>query len=255
MTKDGLVTARPDDTLDIAAQTMLWSEIAHLPVVDEGRVIGILAERDLIGRSLDSGMIVAQVMTAPVITVSPDDDVDATVALMTTRRIGCVPVVEDGALVGIITSSDILAFTLSRPFEPRVASLARRVVASVHAGDALVDAVARMRKLGVRHLPVTDGDLRLVGMLSDRDVRTAVGNAASDNAPARVRELTVADVMTRDPISISSDLRLADLTRLLIKSRVGAVPVVDEAGRLAGIVSYVDALRATLDEDEPPARA
>jgi acetoin utilization protein AcuB len=252
MTNSGLVTVRPDDTLDIAAQTMLWSEVAHLPVVEDGRVVGMLAERDLIGRPLDGSMTVAEVMTAPAVVAGPDDDLDTAIAEMTARRIGCLPVVDDGKLVGIVTAGDVLSFSLKRPRSPRVSSLVRRMVASVRAEDLLVDAVARMRKLGVRHLPVTDGDNKLVGMLSDRDVRTAVGNASVDGSvPARVRAMKVDDVMSRDPIRVSADMELEELTRILVKSRVGAVPVVDADGRLAGIVSYVDALRATLEEDLP----
>src|SRR5581483_4384485 len=69
------------------------------------------------------------------------------------------------------------------------------------ADDNLLDAVERMASRNIRHLPVIDGDRHVVGVLSDRDVRTLVGNSKRplrpDDAVVRVRSLRVGDAMTR----------------------------------------------------------
>jgi CBS domain-containing protein len=115
------------------------------------------------------------------------------------------------------------------------------------ADDNLLDAVARMADRNVRHLPVVDGERHVVGILSDRDVRTVVGDAARplrpDDARVRMGSLRVADAMTRDAFVVRHDAPFAEVAKVFTDQRVGAVPVVDEADRLVGIISYVDVFR------------
>ena len=118
--------------------------------------------------------------------------------------------------------------------------------ASVHEGDHLLDAAARMQQLRVRHLPVVDSERRVVGMVSDRDVRTAVGDpgrAFERGQPVALELMRVADVMSRPIIAAASDLTCAEAAALFVDARIGALPVVDGDDRLVGIVSYVDLLR------------
>lgn len=109
----------------------------------------------------------------------------------------------------------------------------------------LLDAVARMADRHVRHLPVVDATSAVVGMVSDRDIRTAIGDpaayiAAPTASPAQYR---VRDVMTRPATAVPFDRPLVEVARSFATDRIGAVPVVDRFGALIGIVSYVDALR------------
>jgi CBS domain-containing protein len=137
-----------------------------------------------------------------------------------------------------------------------VEQLMTRGVATAHPGDTLREAAARMLTFGVRHLPIVDGDQRLIGILSDRDVRSAVGTPEVVLEPAaaraRLRSLKVADVMTRDPFTTSVDATLADVAHYLVEHRVGAVPVVDDERRVVGIVSYIDVIRALVDGSDIP---
>jgi CBS domain-containing protein len=123
----------------------------------------------------------------------------------------------------------------------------RRAPLTASASDLLLDAVARMDDRGIRHLPVVDGDHRVVGMLSDRDVRLAVGNARwgspSTVASMGLGAVRVSAVMSRDPFVVREDAPFLQLVSVFTDERVGAVPVVDDADRLTGIVSYVDVLR------------
>ena len=260
MTTEGLVTVRPEDSLELAAQIVLWGGVAHLPVVKNGKVVAMLAEHDIIGHRLteEGGALstVASAMTEPAETVGPEEDVAAAAATMAARRIGCLPVVKEGVLVGVLTSGDILAHQVGGSLRPRaahgptVANVMTRNCATAKPGDDLVDAVARMTALGVRHLPVVDGEGRMVGMLSDRDVRRVVGSptTAVDHAAGRerVRHFKVADAMTHAPFSAGLDATLAEIGHHLTDRRLGAVPIVDDAGCVLGIVSYVDVIRAIL---------
>jgi CBS domain-containing protein len=122
--------------------------------------------------------------------------------------------------------------------------LMTRAPATVAADDRLLDAAMRMADRNVRHLPVVDGDRHVVGMLSDRDVRTLVGNASRplhpDEAVVRMESLRVADAMTPDAFVVRQEAPFEDVVRVFTDQRVGAVPVVDDADRLVGIISYVD---------------
>ncbi len=90
----------------------------------------------------------------------------------------------------------------------------------------------------ILHLPVVDNGRRLVGILSDRDVRSAVG--FDRTLPDR---LTVAETMTVDPVTIQADDTIEQAIEILTTNRFGALPVM-RAGQLAGIITTKDVLRA-----------
>jgi CBS domain-containing protein len=117
-------TLERNDKLTTADRTMVTDRIRHLPVLDDtGRLVGIVSQRDLffgaLVRALGFGSAsrdrtfatipVKEVMTENVVTTSPDTSIEAAAQLMVDRRIGCLPVVEDEALVGILSESDVVA--------------------------------------------------------------------------------------------------------------------------------------------------
>lgn len=114
--------------------------------------------------------------------------------------------------------------------------------------ESVHDALLLLQELDVRHLPVVEGGL-LVGMVSDRDLRdvTLPVMAALDQA-AVARDLLarpVRDVMRSDVLSVGLQDDVNDVIDLLVEHKVGAVPVVVDGSReLAGIISYIDVLRA-----------
>jgi acetoin utilization protein AcuB len=125
------------------------------------------------------------------------------------------------------------------------------------------EAARLLYTLEFRHLPIVDDRGKLVGMLSDRDLRgLAVPYLVPDEyvghgqglLDARVADLIghgqglldahVADVMSGGVLSVHPDGDAADVVDVMLENKVGAVPVVDDEGRIVGIVSYVDVLRA-----------
>ena len=111
-----LFTVKPDDLIDLAASVMDWRHIRHVPVEDEeGRLVGLITHRSLL-RLISNGtrsaegnpVTVRDVMVANPITVLPSTSSLDAIELMRSNRIGCLPVVENDQLVGIVTSYDFL---------------------------------------------------------------------------------------------------------------------------------------------------
>jgi acetoin utilization protein AcuB len=121
--RQALVTVRPDAPARVAAELMRNHRVRHLLVTDEGeRVLGILTDRDLRHSALLPMLArhlvleerwlkaprVRDVMTWEVVTIDPDADLVRAGLLMFKRRIGSLPVIDKGRLVGILTERDVL---------------------------------------------------------------------------------------------------------------------------------------------------
>lgn len=112
MTTD-VVTVTPDTPVERVARLLAEHRITGMPVVDdEGRVIGIVSEYDLISKR---GRTAEDVMSREVISVSEDVSAEAVAQLLTERRVRRVPVLREGKLVGIISRADLVRlFALTR---------------------------------------------------------------------------------------------------------------------------------------------
>lgn len=125
-------------------------------------------------------------------------------------------------------------------------------VITTHPQATLLEARALLKTHKIRHLPVLADDGRLVGIITDRDVRSALPAAYYQEGDANPHDaeygnLTVGDTMTRDPMAISPHDTIEDALLQIQKMRVGAFPVVDEDGFLKGIISVRDLLRAFIN--------
>lgn len=111
-----LVTVDEDEPVDLVAQLMDWQRVRHVPVEDdEGRLVGLVSYRALL-RLLARGGVdptgepvaVAEVMTRNPVTVTPETSTLDAIDLMRRSGVGCLPVVKDGRLVGMITGRDFM---------------------------------------------------------------------------------------------------------------------------------------------------
>ncbi len=129
MTTD-VTTLGRNDELTVADDLITSERIRHLPVLDErGKLAGIVSQRDLFQsallRALGYGsaardkvlrsVVVKEVMTTDVETTTPDTPLATAAHVMTDRRIGCLPVVENGSLVGILTEGDFVRLVANDP--------------------------------------------------------------------------------------------------------------------------------------------
>lgn len=120
------VTLEVDEDLDLADVLMRLARIRHLPVLDHGRLVGLVSERDLLrvqsDQMDDSAAAERQqmrrwvkagwIMTRGVQEVEPDMPLVEAAQLMLEHKYGCLPVVEEGRLVGILTEADFVALAI-----------------------------------------------------------------------------------------------------------------------------------------------
>jgi len=134
-----------------------------------------------------------------------------------------------------------------------VARRMHRRVVTVFPGDSLQTARERMRSRNVRQLPVTDDDGTLVGILSDRDIREAMipyqllPGTSREEMERLLSETAVEKIMTRKVVTAMVYDALEDAIVLLHDFRINALPVVDDRGRLAGILTRGDVLKACIE--------
>ena len=123
-----VVTLKVDEELSLASDIMTLARIRHLPIVEGNRLVGIISQRDLFKASLASvidydyqvarthlkAVTIKEIMVNEIITIAPDAKIHEAGRIMLEKKIGCLPVIESDALVGMVTESDIMEYYVSR---------------------------------------------------------------------------------------------------------------------------------------------
>jgi len=117
-----LVTISANERLSMVEDIMTLGRVRHMPVVQGGRLVGVVSERDLLRASLSvlsehrdterraflHVVEIARVMSAPPIVIGPDASIEEAALLMADKKIGCLPVVVGDRLIGLVTETDVL---------------------------------------------------------------------------------------------------------------------------------------------------
>ena len=111
-------SVKPDDSVYDALELMADRNIGAVLVIDDGKLVGILSERDYARKVILRGRTsretrVREIMTRNVLCVRPDQTIDECMALMTDKRIRHLPVIEGDRLVGVISIGDVVKATIS----------------------------------------------------------------------------------------------------------------------------------------------
>jgi acetoin utilization protein AcuB len=131
----------------------------------------------------------------------------------------------------------------------KIAEVMSRTVVTLTPEQTLRDAVELLRSKHIRHLPVVE-DSKLIGIVTDRDVKRATPSLLSgvdrDEYDRVLDETKIAQIMTREPMTVTPESGLKAAVKTFIDRKVGALPVVS-GGRLVGIVTEIDLLRVFHD--------
>ncbi len=248
MTPDPVVVSS-DVCVTTALRLMDDCVIRHLPVVNDGHLIGVVSDRDLLGatawRVLGSTVkhdkVVADVMHREVVTVTPDDRIVAALVEIVVGGVGCLPVLDDGHLVGIVTEMDLLELYTElcrrqgadQDIDPPVFRVAHSAAVSVAPDATAEDADDLCHHKGFRHLPVVR-EKELVGMVSDRDLRRRAGAGLDASTP-------VEQLMAHEVETVTPDDKLSCAVNLMLEHKISALPVLAEGAEM-GILTSVDVL-------------
>jgi len=252
------VTIGKGASLDRATELMEEHDVRHLPVLDDSGLCGMLSDRDLLeatgwlhphvrryldeplGEEADAG----DAMSTPVVGVAPSDGLEDALGLMVQKKIGCLPVLTGTELVGVVTEMDVLASyadacrigRLSVSDEPLLESLMSRDVDGIAPDADGAEAARALAESTHRHLPVLE-DGRLIGILSDRDIRRLRGQGALETTLVR-------ETMSTEPATARPTDRLSRAALLLSAERISALPVLGGADgtEVLGIVTLVDVM-------------
>jgi CBS domain-containing protein len=246
------VAVSAEASLRTALERMERELFRHLPVLDHGRLVGVISERDILEATGEREprfeeqaegrpKIVRDTMQPRVETVAPDEGLGAAAALLAERGIGCLPVLDGDELVGVLTEHDLLRAYV-RGFEgadapsgddPPVSEVMARDAVTAETTDSVGAALALCRANEVRHLPVMHEGW-LVGVVSDRDLRLYTGRGEE----AKPLEAVMSKELTR----LAPHERLSAAAQLMLTRRIGSV-LVTEADRLVGVVTTTDVVR------------
>lgn len=177
---------------------------------------------------------------------------------------------------GLITVEDLQVVKYSHrylqplPADRWVKEVMTRAVVSVSPATPLAELVGLLIDRRLKAVPVVDADRRVVGLISDGDVLERGAGAAArlavlerldeaaltaQLAALRASGQTAADVMTRAVVTVREDTALAHAVQVMVQRDLKRLPVLDPAGRLAGMLSRVDVLRTVVEPQPGPAGA
>uniref|UniRef100_B8DRE8 CBS domain containing membrane protein n=1 Tax=Nitratidesulfovibrio vulgaris (strain DSM 19637 / Miyazaki F) TaxID=883 RepID=B8DRE8_NITV9 len=123
-------------------------------------------------------------------------------------------------------------------------------VITVTPDTSMMKASKILKENRIRRLPVVDAEGRLIGIVSDRDIKEASPSKATTldmhELYYLLSEIKVKDIMTRDPFTVRADDTVETVALNMIEKRIGGLPVIDDAGKLVGIISDSDVFKVLI---------
>jgi CBS domain-containing protein len=266
-----IFSVAPDDSLDKAICLMDEHHIHHLPVLEGTHLVGMLSDRDLlisVGWKLEcerrtspkehvvGPMRVGDIMSKPVLYLSPENEVHSAAHLMAAGKFHAMPIVAGRRLLGMVTSTDLLMAYCEQRSHATVNPLLRDEVrthmltnlVTIGPKKSLHNAARIMHEAQIRHLPVTSGNT-LIGIVTDRDVRRAYGTEMIEDEKAQaigqfyMGMTAVLAIMTPRPHSILEETLIVDAIAKMVEHRIGSLPVTRHGDELVGLITDTDVLR------------
>ena len=262
-----VVTVKPEETLLQVQKVMLKHIISRLVVSKDRKPIGIVTQKDIVRfllsdaskRGIDE-IPVKEVMSKTLVTVQPSVSVSKIAQTMLKKKISSLIVVDQsGVLAGIVTKVDICSYYATKYVgKYKVSKFMTKKPITIKPSQSIFLAASLMSEHNITRVIVVD-DGKPVGILALSDL-TMISpilkpvKLMMERKPVFVKGLimpsnyisllTARDVMTADPISVHENVDLAEAARLMTKHRFSGLPVVNDEGKLVGIITKSDVTRA-----------
>ena len=271
MVKDVASVSIPGNRDDVL-RTLQERRVSGIPVVKKEEVVGMITRSDLL-RNREEDQTALLMSRNPVVT-SPQSTIAEASRLLLQHRFRRLPVVEDGKLVGIITVADIVAMAAEQGIKASIEHYLEKEIVVLWNDMPLPVAGAIMEYAAVQACPVIDTSLRLVGMISDRDLIKASmieekvektdmsADAGEDSwmwdrvmqtmnkyyAVSRIelRNLRVSEAMVPAITAIKSS-EVSECASVMHRNKIDQLPVVTSSQKLMGLLRDRDIVQALVD--------
>ncbi len=181
-------------------------------------------------------MLVKDIMSKKVLSVSKEDNVQKFISLMQSKRIHEVPVLDNGTFCGMISYKDIINKTIVDPEKDKVKKIMNLHPPKITPDTDVEEAAKLLFNTGTRCLPVIEKK-KVVGLLSYLDIIQSAANTKE------FKKKKAEDVMT-PPILASLETEIGKARVIMREGNVSALPVLDHTGKLGGVVSTFDLLKS-----------
>jgi CBS domain-containing protein len=247
--------------------------ISGVPVLKDSKIVGIVTRTNLLQKPEEEQL--ALLMTRNPITISPGSDLQTAARLLLENEIRRLPVVDNGKLVGLVTVADVVGTIADMNIDIPIKDYVEEEVVAIYSETPL-PVVARIMELaGVKAVPVLDGNLELVGIISDRDVIAAsviedsvemsdMSAGLDDDAwtwesmrdtmsiyysvsRIKVPNMIGSDIMIKEPITATYIASVSDCARKMKRNRIDQIPIINSNRKLQGLLRDYDLLKPLID--------
>lgn len=261
-----VVTCSPSTTLFDIQESLAEHQIARVVVLDEnGKPVGIVSERDVIEfllndeamRGLDE-IRALELATPTLSTIKSSAPMEEAAETMLRKKISSL-VVMNNDLEGIITKADVVTYLALAGSSCSVTRFMTPNPITVRPSQSIFAAIGLMLKHRISRVLVVDRETKPVGIITIADITLASNVAnlsrlyvaggpklASDllKRAVVIRKITAKDFMSEQPLCVNQNSSLSVAAKLMTTHRISGIPVVDEAGKLTGIISKTDMTQA-----------
>ncbi|MDP3065417.1 MAG: CBS domain-containing protein [Methanobacteriaceae archaeon] len=264
MSKEVVVIDK-DQNIQDALKLMKKHKISRLIVVNTNQnhqkeLVGIVTEKDIAfhmgsskyGNLAPSHFHISTVMTSTPVTIPSNKSLGTAAQMMLENRIGGLPVVDDGEIVGMITKSDFMATCQGRPFtEIKVEECMATKIVTVAPQDRLVHARRIIIDDDIGRVIVTE-DNKIQGILTAKDIALSMMSfrkvVPDKYMSSRIRNLLVEDVMTQNVKTIRKDATIAEASHMMLENGFSGLLVVDD--EMEGLITKTKVLQLIAELEE-----
>ncbi len=245
-----VIAVDKDESLKRVLDLMKKNSITKIPVLDKKKFFGLVTDNviayklgSIRKRSVTASRLHASSVTEkPIPTISPEEEVKNILKSVGEPGPTMLPVVEKGALVGVVTKADLLPLVKSTA---RLDSIMQRKVLTVGPDDRVVHARHIMISKNIARLPVIE-DKKLVGIISDMEIAFAFASLKKSfsigKQKHRLDELLIKEVMRSPVLWTTPSMSISDTAQMMMKHNVGALPIL-ENDTLVGMITRTDVIK------------